>query len=117
MTTWIKTTVSAPVVVPMSSGRSLAASRLLGAGSPIAGGSDLRGASVLMNAHAAAEAFHALERPTSAPVAEAAWVPGSASVAAGAGHRTQSACGYAVTQQFHSKKRAFRGLEPWRDPA
>ena len=117
MTTWINTTAAAPVVVPMSSGRSLATSSLLSAGWPIVGGSDLHGTGVSLNAHAAAEAFHALERPTSALAAEAAWVLGSAAVAAGAGHRTQSACGYAETQQFPSKKRAFRGLEPWRDPA
>lgn len=117
MTTWLNTTVTAPVVVPMPSGRSLAASCLLGAGSPIAGGSDLRGTGVSLSAHAAAEAFLAMERPTPASVAEAAWIPGSASVAAGAGHQTPPASGYAVTQQFHSKKRAFRGLEPWRDPA
>ncbi|MDI5963856.1 hypothetical protein POF50_013820 [Streptomyces sp. SL13] len=112
-------TAVAPVDVPMSFGRSVAASCLLGAGSSMAGATDLHGTGVSLNVAAAAEAFRiVIERPTKASVAEAAWISGSGSVASGAGHQQQPvAGGNAVTTLYPSKKRPFRGLEPWRDPA
>ncbi len=70
------------------------------------------------------------ERPTQAPAAEAAQATRYALAANGAGLRQQWVDGgftakeadvtgnaTTVATQHHSTKRAFRGLEPWRDPA
>lgn len=92
--------------------RSIAASCLLGTstlGTGLSGSSAVRSASVMSLA-----GFGVRERdlrPTQAPeaVAEAQAAP-YAFAAAGAGHPKQ-------TQQQHHTMWAFRGLEPWRDPA
>lgn len=57
------------------------------------------------------------ERPIWAPVAKAARTFGYASAADGAGSSYQPGNGDTTVTQQHRTMRAFRGLEPWRDPA
>jgi hypothetical protein len=61
------------------------------------------------------------ERPTQAPAAVAAQASACAHAAKGAGLRQKwtdggSASGTSSAAEYHTM-RAFRGLEPWRDPA
>jgi hypothetical protein len=87
--------------------RGLSGSRLRGIGS--AGVESVcRGAFVLLARPESAEWL--LERPAKAPAA--AQLVGYAFAANGVGLTERI-----VTTQQHQTKRAFRGLEPWRDPA
>ena len=126
MTTIIKNTEAAAILPVI--GRPTAASCLLGSGSPLAPsaswrgtdvrGTDVRGTDVFGGVFAGTGTSGVSERPTQAPMAEAAQTLGYAAAANGAGHRIDRANGSrtAVTKQYRSM-RAFRGLEPWRDPA
>ncbi len=128
MISTIEFTTVKPVVRPLSVGRPVTVSGLLGAGSAFAGLSGLSGnlpvfalCGVQAGALVAADGVEGgMGRATQAPVAGSAWIEESVSVADGAGHRAgqQHPAGTTgVTKHYPSKKRAFRGLEPWRDPA
>ncbi len=114
MTTTTEITAVAPVVTTIGSGHTAIASCLFGAGSPSFAFA-LRGTGVFTDKR---DLGGVSERPTGAPVAQAAQIFGYAAAADGAGHRELLAGeAKAAANQQLSKMWAFRGLEPWRDPA
>jgi hypothetical protein len=112
----IETTAVTSVASVADAGRTVTASCLLGAGSSLSHASVLRGTGSFAGTGVVGGVA---KRPTWAPVAPVAHIPGYAFAAAnGAEDKALLANGNeaAVDQQL-SMKRAFRGLEPWRDPA
>ena len=115
MSNTIEITEMAPVATAIGTGRPAPASCLIGGGSALSLVSGLRGTGVVTGL---AGRDGGSTRPTWAPVASETRIFGYAFAASGAEHLALLANGTeAVAQQQHSKKRAFRGLEPWRDPA
>ncbi len=103
----------APSALVTGGGRVSVSSSPFGAGSPVLG-SGLRGTG-LFTESGVPGGFD--RRPTEVPVAQRAWIFGYAPVAGGAAHRTCAAnAAAAAAKEQNSKMRAFRGLEPWRDP-
>jgi hypothetical protein len=116
VTNKIDITVATSVAASIEAGRMATASCLLGAGSSLSVGSiALRGTGVFTGTDGFGGGS---ERPTWAPVARQARIFGYAPAANGAEHRALLANGNeAAAPKQLSKMRAFRGLEPWRDPA
>jgi hypothetical protein len=116
----IESTTATPVVLPVSSGRPVAVSGLLGSVAALRG-ARVESAFCGTDALLATVVFEGgMGRATQAPVAESARTEQSVFVAGGAGHgaeRQHPAGSNDVTKNYPSKKWAFRGLEPWRDPA
>lgn len=97
------------------SGRKAVASCLLGSGFPTSLAAFAQVSGRFGGARVSRVVF---DRPTWASAAEAAQTSGYAFAADGAGHRIRPAnADTTVKLQQHRKMWAFRGLEPWRDPA
>ncbi len=116
MASIIEITKLTSVATTTEAGRPAIASCLLGTGVSLSLTSTLRVTGVFGAARVSGVVS---ERPTQAPVAEAAQAFGYASAANGAGLQNQDpgANGDTTALTQHHKMWAFRGLEPWRDPA
>lgn len=113
--TSIQTTKLTSVVSSIETGRPATTPCLLGGGSPLSLGSTLRATGVFAGSGVSGVVS---ERPTQAPTADAAWHFEYVPAAIGAGLRIDRANGESAALNQHDRKmRAFRGLEPWRDPA